>query len=61
VVSNPWFAVTGEDGEFLIEGIPPGERTLAIWHERFQEPIHRRVLVEGATPASVEILLPPPR
>lgn len=61
VVPNPWFALTGEDGEFLIEEIPPGERTLAVWHERFQDPIYRRVQVGGTTSAPVEILLPLPR
>ena len=35
VVSHPFFAVTGPDGAFQIEGLPPGAYTLAVWHEKF--------------------------
>jgi hypothetical protein len=35
VSSNPFFAVTGEDGSFKIPGLPPGNYTLEAWHERF--------------------------
>ncbi len=35
VVSHPFFAVTGTDGAFHIEGLPPGNYTLAVWHEKF--------------------------
>ena len=33
VFSHPWFAVSGEDGSFTIEHVPPGDYTLAAWQE----------------------------
>jgi len=35
VVSNPYFAVTGDDGSFVIRGVPLGDYTLAIWTATF--------------------------
>ncbi len=34
VLSNPFFAVTGEDGSFTIKGLPPGKYTLEFVHEK---------------------------
>jgi plastocyanin len=35
VVSHPYFAVSGGDGSFTINGAPAGKQTLSAWHERF--------------------------
>jgi plastocyanin len=35
VVSNPYFAVTGNDGSFQIQGLPPGDYTLDVWVASF--------------------------
>ncbi len=35
VFDHPYFAVTGTNGAFSLEGVPPGSYTLAAWHERF--------------------------
>lgn len=35
VMEHPYFAVTNEQGEFKIKGLPAGEYTLEAWHEQF--------------------------
>ncbi len=35
VMDHPFFAVTGEEGNFSITGLPAGEYTLGAWHEKF--------------------------
>lgn len=35
VVDHPFFAVTGDDGSFRIEGLPPGTYTIEAWHEQY--------------------------
>ena len=35
VFSNPYFQVTGEDGSFKIDKVPPGAYTLIAWHELY--------------------------
>jgi hypothetical protein len=37
VFDHPWFAVTGDDGSFTIEHVPPGKYTLAAWQETLPE------------------------
>jgi plastocyanin len=34
VTDNPFRAVTGDDGSFDIQHVPPGNYTLEVWHER---------------------------
>ena len=33
VADHPFFAVTGANGEFALNNVPPGKYTLKIWHE----------------------------
>lgn len=35
VVAHPYFAVTGDDGTFELNNVPPGEYTIETWHERY--------------------------
>jgi hypothetical protein len=44
VFDSPCFAVTDTSGNFEIHNIPPGEYTLAAWHERFGE-LTRKITV----------------
>jgi hypothetical protein len=34
VAPHPFVAVTGADGAFRFDGVPPGRYTLHVWHER---------------------------
>jgi len=35
VMAHPFFAVSGADGLFTVKGLPPGQYTIAAWHEQF--------------------------
>lgn len=35
VVDHPYYAVTGDDGSFTIENIPPGDYVIEAWHEEY--------------------------
>lgn len=35
VMSNPFFAVSGEDGTFQIKNLPAGTYTIEAWHEKY--------------------------
>jgi len=35
VLDHPYFAVTGDDGTFSIDGLPAGEYVVEAWHEKF--------------------------
>lgn len=35
VVPHPFFDVSGEDGSFELNGLPPGDYVLEAWHEKF--------------------------
>ena len=33
VVDNPYFSVSKDDGTYTISNLPPGDYTIAVWHE----------------------------
>lgn len=50
VLDHPYFAVTGRDGQFRIPNLPPGQYTIAAWHERFGEITRPLTVAPGSTP-----------
>ncbi|MGC2110797.1 MAG: carboxypeptidase regulatory-like domain-containing protein [Candidatus Korobacteraceae bacterium] len=46
VLGNPFFAVTGQDGKFSLQGLPPGTYTIAAVQEKYGE--KTQVLTVGA-------------
>ncbi len=37
VVSNPYWAITAKDGNYVIDQVPPGTYTLVVWHPTLGE------------------------
>ena len=44
VAAHPFYAVTGADGQFAFDNLPPGQYRLQVWHERL-----------GTAPATVTV------
>lgn len=59
-VDNPYYTVTDASGQFVIEGIPPGTYTLAVWHPHIKHIVRRTVTIEPnqTLPAHVEMPAP---
>jgi hypothetical protein len=57
VGDNPYNAVTGADGRYVIDGIPPGTYTVRVWHELLGN-IDRSVTVESGKTATVDVAFP---
>ena len=54
VFDHPCFAVTGEDGKFEIDHLPPGTYTLVAWQEKMLSQ-EMQVTVSGDKPCEVKI------
>lgn len=57
VVPHPFHDVTGEDGAFTIENVPPGRYRLAAWQEKLGEKAQQDVTVTAGGTATVEFVL----
>jgi plastocyanin len=51
VMENPYFAVTGPDGSFDLTNVPPGDYTLAVWHEKLGDQTKQVHLAASANEA----------
>ncbi len=56
VLDNPYFSVTGKDGVFTIDNIPPGTYKLAAWHEKLKT-IVKDVTIEAGKTVNVDFQL----
>jgi hypothetical protein len=56
VLDHPYFAVTGEDGSFDLRGLPPGEYTLEVWHEKLGT-VDQRVTIEPKQAAHADFTM----
>ena len=44
VIPHAFFATTGENGRFVIDGVPPGAYVLEAWHELLGRQVIRVVV-----------------
>lgn len=56
VSKHPYYAVTGKDGAFRLEGVPPGTYTLQVWHEKLGKQ-DKEVTVSSGAEVQVEFVL----
>jgi hypothetical protein len=47
VVRHPYFAVTGADGKYSLEGLPPGSYAVEAWQEALPEATASVTLGDG--------------
>jgi plastocyanin len=53
VVEHPYFAVTGPDGSFVWNNVPPGDYTIGVWHEKLGVQ-SRQVHLEKSAQAAID-------
>ncbi len=56
VLQNPFYAVSGKDGHYRIENVPPGSYSLGAWHAKLKS-APKAVTVDGAKPAVIDFVL----
>jgi plastocyanin len=62
VSDHPFFAVTGLDGKYSINGLPPGEYEILAWHERFlNAPLAAKVKVVADGTSKLDFAFEAPR
>jgi hypothetical protein len=57
VVEHPYFSVTGDDGSFKLENLPPGTYTIEAWHEKY-EVMEQTVTIGDGETKTVEFAYP---
>jgi plastocyanin len=56
VLTTAHHALTGQDGTFTLDGLPPGKYTVTAWHERFGTQ-SQEVTVGGGKPATADFVM----
>jgi plastocyanin len=59
VFSHPYFAVSGKDGKFAIDGVPDGTYDVEAWHEKLGVK-SGKVTVAAGKPATIDFSFAPP-
>lgn len=59
VFDHPWFEVTGANGTFRLENVPPGEYRLEVAHPAGDLLASRAITVKAGQPQTIEIILSP--
>lgn len=49
VLPHPYFAVSGDDGSFSLDNLPPGDYVVAAWHESLGEVTQNVTVTSGET------------
>jgi hypothetical protein len=57
VFDHPYFAVTGNDGSFKIDSLPPGTYKVMVWHEGAGKPVEQQVQVGAGGTARVDVAM----
>lgn len=57
VLEHPYFAVTSANGEFSFANVPPGDYTVAAWHEKLGE-LKQQVHLSASGKATVNFTYP---
>lgn len=57
VFDHPYFAVTGNDGSFKIDSLPPGSYKMMVWHEGAGRPAEQQIQVAANGTAKVDVAL----
>jgi plastocyanin len=60
VAVHPFYAITGADGQFSFDNLPPGQYKLQVWHERLGT-VPASVTVGDQQPGRITIELPEKR
>ncbi len=56
VLENPYFAVTGKDGNYTINDVPAGSYTVAVWSEKYKTLTEKVDVTDGGN-ATVDFKL----
>ena len=59
VLDNPYYDVTGPDGKFTLDGLPPGDYELEAWHEKLKTK-SAKITIKGDETATVDFSFSPP-
>jgi len=54
VAAHRYYAITGADGQFTFDGLPPGQYKLSVWHERLGT-VEASAAVDGGQPRPLTI------